>query len=117
MPSAAPDMTVAKAMETCAGELAWLARRCERLQDHLSPLLQRADDIVEAQALDLITQTLAALSDYLAALSNDVPVEAKVDPRAAAAGVTLAGLADRLLGAGETEAEDAGDLDMFGAVS
>lgn len=107
--------TVATALLTCAEELSELSGVCERLQGHLSPLLMRGADVEEAQSLDVVTQSLGALSDYLAALALDVPSDAMVDPRAAAAGLTLSGLAARLTGVRPGAEEPSGDLDLFGA--
>jgi len=113
--TAASAMSVAQAMEACASELSALARRCEALQHHLAPALETKSLVEEAQALDLMTQTLAALGHYLSALADDVPAAAMVDPRAAAAGVTLADLAHRLLGAEAPGGSDSGEFEMFGA--
>jgi hypothetical protein len=113
--SSKPATTVASALETCAQELSELSGVCQRLQAHLSPLLLRGADVEEAQALDVVTQSLGALADYLSALALDVPAEVQVDPQAAAAGLTLSALAARLTGAQASDDETSGDLDLFGA--
>ncbi|RAK57164.1 hypothetical protein [Phenylobacterium deserti] len=112
--TAASAMSVAQAMEACASELSALARRCEALQHHLAPALEGTALVEEAQALDLMTQTLGALGHYLSALADDVPADAMVDPRAAAAGVTLTDLAHRLIGHEAPGAGASGDFEMFG---
>ena len=113
--TAVSSMSVAQAMEACASELSALARRCEELQHHLAPALEGTVPMEEAQALDLMTQTLAALGHYLSALADDVPADAMVDPRAAAAGVTLSDLAHRLIGTEPAGAGASGDFEMFGS--
>jgi hypothetical protein len=109
-------MSLALALEICAVELATLARRCEQLQDGLAPALRRIEDVANAQAVDLVTQTARALAQYLIALAGQAPADLTVDVAAAAQPLTLAALAQRLLG-GETAAADPGDLDLFGGLS
>ena len=89
--------------------------RCEALQAGLAPALQTGAAIEEAQTLDLLTQTLAAVADYLHALAAGLPSEWAVDARPAAALVPLSELARRLAGGGFHAAPDSGELDLFGA--
>src|SRR6185437_9022322 len=86
------------ALAACAGELAALADRCEALQAGLAPALQTGAAIEEAQTLDLLTQTLGAVADYLGMIATDLPPEWQVDARTAARIVPLAELALRLAG-------------------
>jgi hypothetical protein len=103
------------ALGACADELAALASRCEALQSELAPALQGGAAIEEAQSLDLLTQSLSAVSLYLAALSTALPQDWTVDPRPAAALVPLAELARRLTGGAFPPPAASGDLDLFGA--
>jgi hypothetical protein len=117
--SAAPPATlpVANALSACAAELDALSRACDALQHALGPLLVDRAAIEAAQGLDLVTQSLAALSEYLDAVSCQVPDDWSIDPHQAAAGLTLADLAERLKGEVMEAAALAGvpdDLDIFG---
>jgi hypothetical protein len=106
---------LSRTIGACAGELAALADRCEALQAGLAPALQSGAAIEEAQTLDLLTQSLAAVADYLHALSSALPAEWVVDAAPAAAIVPLAELARRLTGAGLHAPPESGELDLFGA--
>jgi hypothetical protein len=106
---------LSRTLGACAGELATLADRCEALQAGLAPALQSGAAIEEAQTLDLLTQTLAAVADYLNALASGLPAEWIVDARPAAAVVPLTELARRLVGGACHQPPESGELDMFGA--
>ena len=106
---------LSRTLSACAGELAALADRCETLQAGLAPALQGGAAIEEAQTLDLLTQTLAAVADYLHAISAGLPAEWTVDARPAAAVVPLAELSWRLLGGAYHVPPESGELDLFGA--
>jgi hypothetical protein len=99
----------------CAGELAVLAGRCEALQAGLAPALQGGAVIEEAQSLDLVTQSLAAVADYLNVLAAGLPPEWVVDAQPAAATVPLSELARRLVGGAPHAPSESGELDLFGA--
>jgi hypothetical protein len=106
---------LSRTLSACAGELAAMADRCEALQAGLAPALQSGAAIEEAQTLDLLTQTLAAVADYLHAVSADLPSEWALDIRPAAAVVPLTELAWRLLGGQFHAPPESGELDLFGA--
>jgi hypothetical protein len=106
---------LSRTLSACAGELAALADRCETLQAGLAPALQSGAAIEEAQTLDLLTQTLGAVADYLHALSAGLPADWAVDARRAAALVPLTELAWRLLGGPHHPPPESGELDLFGA--
>lgn len=106
---------LSRTLAACAGELATLADRCEALQAGLAPALQTGAAIEEAQTLDLLTQSLVAVSDYLHALSATLPAEWLVDAAPAVAVVPLTELAWRLLGGALLPPPDTGELDFFGA--
>jgi hypothetical protein len=84
------------------------------LQAGLAPALQSGAAIEEAQTLDLLTQTLVAVADYLHAVSADLPSEWTVDVRPAVAVVPLTELAWRLLGGPFHTPPESGELDLFG---
>lgn len=106
---------LSRTIGACAGELAALADRCEALQAGLAPALQSGAAIEEAQTLDLLTQTLAAVADYLHALSANLPADWQVDAAQAAAIVPLTELAWRLAGGPMHTPPETGELDLFGA--
>jgi hypothetical protein len=99
----------------CSVELADLAHRCGVLQTALSPGFSRAA-VHDAQAFDLVTQSLAALSQYLELIATDTPGSWTLDPTAAAAALPLASLGDRLVSI-ESTVDDDGDLCLFEAAS
>jgi hypothetical protein len=105
---------LSRTLGACAGELAALADRCESLQAGLAPALQTGAAIEEAQTLDALTQSLAAVADYLHALSSELPAEWFVDAGPAAAVVPLTELAWRLLGRPPHQPPESGELDLFG---
>jgi hypothetical protein len=112
---AAPLQPLSHALGACATELAALADRCEALQAGLAPALQSGAAIEEAQTLDLLTQSLCSVADYLHALSAGLPADWSVDPTAAAALVPLTELARRLTGGALRAPAESGELDFFGA--
>lgn len=115
MPEALQPLS--RTLGACAGELAALADRCEALQAGLAPALQTGAAIEEAQTLDLLTQSLAAVADYLHALSTNLPNDWLVDAHGPATIVPLTELAWRLVGGPLPPAPDSGEFDFFGASS
>jgi hypothetical protein len=105
---------LSQTLQACAQELAAWADRCETLQAGLSPVLQNKAAIEEAQILDLMTQSLGAMADYLKALAAGLPADWRVDAAPAAAILPLAELARRLSGGAGDRPSEAGDLDLFG---
>jgi hypothetical protein len=107
MPIPSREIAMSDLLEACAVELDGMAKDCARLQDDLSPvLLSGAVASLDAQVLDVLTQSLGAISQYLQSLSRQAPAHWRTDPSAAAAGLPLAGLAARL-----TNQEVGGSLD------
>jgi hypothetical protein len=106
---------LSRTLGACASELAALADRCEALQAGLAPALQSGAAIEEAQTLDLLTQSVAAVADYLHALSTTLPADWQVDAGPAASIVPLTELARRLAGGPLQAPPEAGELDLFGA--
>jgi len=111
---AQPLQPLSRTLGACAGELAALADRCEALQAGLAPALQGGAAIEEAQTLDLLTQSLAAVADYLHALSQTLPSDWQVDPHGPARIVPLTELAWRLVGGPMPPPPESGELDFFG---
>jgi hypothetical protein len=83
------------------------------LQSALSAGFSRAN-VQDAQAFDLVTQSLAALSQYLGSIAAEAPESWTLDPTALAAALPLASLGDRLVAA-KTTTEATGDLCLFDA--
>jgi hypothetical protein len=111
----ASHQPLSRTLGACAGELAALADVCEGLQAGLAPALQSGAAIEEAQTLDLITQTLAAVAEYLAMIAAGLPHDWTVDARLAASAVPLTELAARLAGGALHAPPESGELDLFGA--
>lgn len=111
LPNALP---LSETLGACADELAALAALCEQLQTDLSPALQTLAAVEDAQALDLLTQSLGSIADYLIELSSSLPSEWVIDPRDAASRVSLSEMARRLAGAQGHAPPDSGELELFG---
>src|SRR5260221_12798621 len=104
---------MSQVLGACAAELADLAHRCEALQTTLSAGFSRAN-LQDAQDFDLVTQSLAALAQYLGSMAAEMPESWTLDPTALAAALPLTSLGDRLVAA-KTATEAAGDLCLFEA--
>ena len=103
---------------TVEAELVELGRLAEQFQAVLGPaILRAADDFAchqEAQIIDLITQRLYGLSDFMRALRPSVPEVWSVDPEPAARVVTLSDLSCRLRGApAQLSTHEAGEFEAF----
>ncbi|MES2032765.1 MAG: hypothetical protein V4466_01190 [Pseudomonadota bacterium] len=121
----APDMPhgLLDSLEGVAQELRLLQDQMLRIQDvchapesgvPLDPALVR-----ELQGLDLVSQRLEALSEFVMAVVGVAPFDPAVDLRAALDAIPLRDLAHRLashatgLGALEQAGDNAGDFDLF----
>jgi hypothetical protein len=102
-------------------ELTALAQSVHHLQGLISPLILEAAarnpaHLQELQDFDHIAQKLGNLSDFLAALAQDVPDHWQVDPTAASKVITLSDLSSRLglgEGHGSIAGDSSGDLELF----
>ena len=89
------------------------------LQDDLGPFLHISGDaaVAKAQALDLLSQRLRGLADFLGALAPTIPGEWHCDADTAAALLTLSDLRNRLAGSREdaqlAPSIEAGALELF----
>lgn len=109
---------LADVLTAAAGVLQDLEGRCIGLQEALSPtvgaptLVGAARDIA-LQDLDYVTQSLASLSYFVAALAADLPRDWRADSAAASEGLPLEDLSAVLrLDRSEPRAV-AGDLELF----
>ena len=112
---------LAAILEAVGQEVARLGQVASDLQEVLSPLAcafgkdgQTAEDI---QALDLLSQHLCGVADFLGALVPTLPIEWTADAAAAARTLTLSSLAQRLscppCDFHPAEGEVVGALDLF----
>jgi hypothetical protein len=95
------ERPLAEVLQAAAAETSNLSRAAERLQSLASDLIQRAVEgdpalMEEAQGLDVLAQTLAALADFLQRVGQDVPSNWRLDIAPALDGVSLSDLAYRL---------------------
>lgn len=122
----APDLPhgLAGGLEGVAEELALLRDGLLRMQTACtaSELGAALDAVVirELQGLDLATQRLDGLAEFVRSLIDALPFDPAMDMTDALAGVTLQDMADRLSsharGLGAPELEDdpsSGDFDLF----
>ena len=100
-------------------EFGELGRFADRVQFTLSPAARDlALDLTchrDVQSLDLLSQRLAALSEYISAIGKLLPEEFRLDSRHALASITLSELQYRLSGAPlpVCEACRTGELELF----
>lgn len=114
-----PDASVSavdllRAIET---ELGDLVERALALQNDLSPLLSMPGNAAlhnpAVQALDLMTQRLDGLREFLATLVPALPEDWRIDPAVAIRRLKLGGLALRLSGQAADDCATAGALELF----
>ncbi len=113
-PDAPP--TLATLLERVTGELGTLGALVGEIQSGLAPVLSegapdRPETYRHAQALDLVSQTLAGLADVLALAARDRSSHQRLDVPALVADLKLADLANRLCGFKSTV--HGNDLDLF----
>ncbi len=114
------DQTSLRCILSAIGEeFRELGRFTDRFQLSLSPAVGRLalDGAChrDVQSLDLLSQRLAALSDYILEISQLLPEELSVDSRRALASITLSELQYRLKGAPvpAEEGHRSGELELF----
>jgi hypothetical protein len=116
-----PDVPLRDVMDRIGQEMGELAGAVHRIQSLVS-LLVREDafhegkNVHEMQSLDLIAQKMECLSDFLGALSRDVPAFWRIDTRAAAQLMALSELVARLTFAdnpADFSTVSAGDFEAF----
>jgi len=100
-------------LTAAAGVLQDLESRCAGLQDALSPTVASGLNGEAIQDLDHVTQSLASLSYFLAALADGLPGDWRADARAAARDLPLEGVAAALSLARLEPRAAAGDLELF----
>jgi hypothetical protein len=107
----APQADLLPVLQAVSLELTALGHMGTALQSVLSAPLPRSEDV---QALDVFTQRLFVLADFLSALAATVPPGSRCDLGRALAGVNLADVAGRLRADTERPAAAAGELELFG---
>jgi hypothetical protein len=116
-----PDVPLRDVMGRIGQEMGELAGAVHRIQSLVS-LLVREDafhegkNVHEMQSLDLIAQKMECLSDFLGALSRDVPAFWRIDTREAAQLMALSELVARLTftdHAADLATVSAGDFEAF----
>lgn len=113
------EANLAEVLRAVRVELVELAEAGVKLQDILGPAIQhagRAPDpalIEEAQGLDRLVQRLSALSQFIQALTVELPPEWRIEVDAALAALPLSDLAGRLGRTGSSDRAPSGDLDLF----
>lgn len=102
-------------LTAAAGLLQEMEGRCSGLQEAMSPAL--AAEVVRPMALqdlDYVTQGLASLSYFLAALSESLPRDWTADAAGAAAGLPLEDMAAVLsLSPSAHDRASSGELELF----
>jgi len=110
---------LAEPLQLLAGEVGDLVALSERLQALLAQLMRESEPsvqrMVEAQAADLLSQRLAGVQSYLAALAEAAPIGAQIDVAGAVMSLLLAEQAHRLGNSLQAAAavEDDGELHLF----
>lgn len=118
MNHAQPNLPLKTATRRVAGELEGLHARLERLEYGLDMVFLHSSEGINGQSiqmlqeLDVLRQSLGALSDFLTHLSNETNSNGDVDPAAALNAVPLRDMAIRLEGRSK-RAETSGVPDLF----
>lgn len=99
-------------LTAAAGVLQDLEGRCAGLQEALSPAAAGARDVA-LQDLDYVTQSLASLSYFLAALAAGLPRDWRADAWGASADLPLEDMAAALRLSPVEPRAAAGDLELF----
>jgi len=113
------DVALNDVLQAMRVELAELADCGERLQEILGIAIRHSGKqpepalIEEAQGLDRMVQRLSALSDFIQAVSHELPPGWRLDVDAALNALPLSDLAGRLGRRDVGVRAPAGDLDMF----
>ena len=113
------DVALAEVLQAMKVELAELADCGERLQEILGVAIRHAGTkpdpalIEEAQGLDRMVQRLSALSEFIQAVTPELPPAWRLDVDAALDALPLSDLAGRLGRRDVGVRAPAGDLDMF----
>jgi hypothetical protein len=116
-----PDVPLRDVMDRIGREMGELAGAVHRIQSLVSLLVRedafhKGTNVHEMQSLDLIAQKMECLSDFLGALSRDVPAFWRIDTREAAQLMALSELVARLTftdSAADLAAVSAGDFEAF----
>jgi hypothetical protein len=115
----APQAPLTEILEALGEEFSALGQFTEQFQTSLSPALLRVandpDCHRNVQTLDLLSQRLAALSNYVLTIGREVPREVRINRQTALHNISLADLAYRLRGAPlpqEVE-KHSGELELF----
>ena len=112
------DASFGKLLGTLGDEFAEIACFAEQLQTVLSPALLSVahdpDSHKNVQMLDILSQRLNAMSEFVSLLGRSVPDTWRINSGLALSAVTLSDLAMRLQGYKPfSESDDAGCLEMF----
>ncbi|GAA4218910.1 hypothetical protein J4E08_24025 [Sagittula sp. NFXS13] len=118
MKSAETHLPLKVATERVAGELEGLYERLERLEYGLDMVFVHTSDALDGQTismlqeLDMLRQSLGALSDFLIHVAHETTADGLVDPGPALKAVPLRDMAVRL--AGKTkESPVSGHAELF----
>ena len=104
---------VSDVLVAAAGLLQQMESRCAGLQDALSPLVDAGARPMAMQDLDYVTQGLASLSYFLAALSERLPRDWTADAAAVAQALPLEDMAAALSLTPVQQRAEGGDLELF----
>jgi hypothetical protein len=116
---------VDEVLEIVAGEIELAGARCLYLDSLIGDLMRQPSADSQAklheglQTVDLLSQHLAGLSNFVRRLSMDTPPGLPAQVTTALSEITLGALADRLTtsfgweGANIDDGADAGDVDLF----
>jgi hypothetical protein len=113
-------LAVPALLRQLAHELAALQRMADEIEDAVDGMIAREAGMLDAasmrklQLLDILKQSLLALAGFAERAAALAPPAWRIDGGAAAAGVTLSGLAQRLAaGGGDAGSASADDVELF----
>ncbi|MEM9705024.1 MAG: hypothetical protein AAF850_02980 [Pseudomonadota bacterium] len=108
--------TLRSALNHCATELASLNKGMLNIQDALTDHFsanETKSDGERLQAIDAVTQSLEAVSEFLRELSDQCAPDWAANVDEAAASIKLRDVADRLAGREATPSPNSGDFELF----
>ncbi|MFN4143366.1 hypothetical protein [Aestuariivirga sp.] len=116
-----PQLSMPELLEQLARELAALQAMVAEMEGAVDDMIERQSGMLDSrsirnlQLLDILSQTLAALSAFAGLTASLSSADWRVDAGAATAGLKLASLAQRLArGAVREEEETADAYELFG---
>lgn len=121
----AEGLAVGTMLSQMSEEIRHLAKLVGAMEGSVDEIIERFSGVLEPriirdiQLIDVVGQTLHALSSFTANVAKQADLDWRIDGASAAAGLTLAGLARRLTASGAADSgapaqDGSGEFEFFG---